>query len=164
SDGVLPSVSCVVPSQPVSEPWPGTVSAGVAYVTSLVNAVMHGPDWNSTAIFLSWDDWGGFYDHVLPPAVDANGYGLRVPGLVISPYARRGFIDHRTLSHDAYVKFIEDDFLGGARLDPSTDGRPDPRPDVRENARQLSDLVNDFDFNQAPRPPLPLPNATTLTS
>ena len=70
---------------------------------------------------------------MLPPRVDRNGYGLRVPAMVISPYARRGFIDHQTLSFDAYNKFIEDDFLNGQRLDPATDGRPDPRPDVRES-------------------------------
>jgi phospholipase C len=156
-DGSLPAVSWVVPSGAVSEHPPGAVSAGQSYVTSLVNAVMNGPDWASTAIFLSWDDWGGFYDHVQPPSVDANGYGLRVPGLVISPYAKQGFIDHQTLSFDAYAKFIEDDFLGGQRLDPATDGRPDPRPDVRENAPQLGDLANDFDFDQPPRPPMALP-------
>jgi phospholipase C len=123
----------------------------------LINAVMRGPDWNSSAIFLSWDDWGGFYDHVPPPTVDGNGYGLRVPAIVISPYARRGFIDHETLSHDAFLKFIEDVFLGGARLDPKKDGRPDQRPDVREDAAVLGDLSRDFDFTQAPRPPLVLP-------
>ncbi|HMC42168.1 MAG TPA: alkaline phosphatase family protein, partial [Acidimicrobiales bacterium] len=155
--GTLPAVSWVVPSGPVSEHPPGLVSAGQAHVTSLVNAVMSGPDWASTAIFLSWDDWGGFYDHVAPPAVDQNGYGLRVPGIVISPYARKDLIDHQTLSFDAYVKFIEDDFLGGARIDPRTDGRPDPRPDVREVAPQLGNLLADFDFSQAPRPPLLLP-------
>jgi phospholipase C len=115
---------------------------------------MRSPNWDSTAIFLTWDDWGGFYDHVAPPVVDLNGYGLRVPGLVISPYARRGFIDHQTLSFDAYLKFIEDRFLGGQRLDPLTDGRPDPRPTVRENVPTLGNLVRDFDFNQRPRPPL----------
>src|SRR5947207_719799 len=113
-------------------------------------AVMGGPQWSSTAIFLTWDDWGGFYDHVPPPIVDHNGYGLRVPGLVISPYARHGFIDHQTLSFDAYVKFIEDDFLNGERLDPRTDGRPDPRPTVRENVPILGNLVRDFDFRQQP--------------
>ena len=110
--------------------------------------------WGSTAIFLSWDDWGGFFDHVLPPRIDENGYGLRVPGLVISPYAKAGYIDHQQLSHDAYLKFIEDDFLGGATLNPATDGRPDRRPSVREEAPGLGDLANDFDFNQQPRPPL----------
>ena len=155
--GTLPAVSWVTPSQIDSEHPPASVNRGQAWVTGLVNRIMRGPDWNSTAIFLSWDDWGGFYDHVAPPTVDGNGYGLRVPAIVISPYAKRGFIDHQTLSHDAFLKFIEDDFLGGARLDPKTDGRPDPRPDVRENAPALGDLVNDFDFSRPPRAPEILP-------
>jgi phospholipase C len=74
------------------------VSRGQTYVTSVVNAVMRSPDWRSTAIFLAWDDWGGFYDHVPPPRVDRNGFGLRVPAIVISPYARRGFIDRTSTS------------------------------------------------------------------
>ena len=78
--GTLPAVSWVVPSGDVSEHPPAPISAGQSYVTSLVNAVMRGPDWSSTAIFLAWDDWGGFYDNVAPPTVDENGYGLRVPG------------------------------------------------------------------------------------
>ena len=86
-----------------------------------------------------------------------QGYGLRVPALLISPYARRGYIDHQILSFDAYLKFIEDDFLGGARIDPKTDGRPDPRPDVRENAKILGNLLSEFDFNQTPRKPMILP-------
>jgi phospholipase C len=155
--GRLPQVSWVVPSGSVSEHPPSRISDGVAYVTSLINALMRGPEWSSTAIFLAWDDWGGFYDHVPPPHVDLNGYGLRVPALVISPYAKPGYIDHQTLSFDAYLKFIEDDFLGSARLDPRTDGRPDPRPTVREDVSILGNLVNDFDFNQAPRPPVILP-------
>jgi len=155
--GTLPAVSWVVPSSAVSEHPRARISYGQSYVTSLINAVMSSPDWSSTAIFLAWDDWGGFYDHVKPVSVDLNGYGLRVPAMVISPYAKRGYIDHQTLSFDAYAKFIEDDFLGGQRLDPRTDGRPDPRPDVRENASVLGNLVNDFDFTQNPRAPLILP-------
>jgi len=154
SAGRLPDVSWVVPSNKVSEHPPARVSLGQAYVTSLINAVMKGPDWNSTAIFLAWDDWGGFYDHVPPPKVDQNGYGLRVPAVVISPYAKKGYIDHQTLSFDAYLKFIEDVFLHGQRLDPRTDGRPDPRPTVREKVAILGDIAGDFDFSQAPRPPL----------
>ncbi len=156
-DGTLPAISWIVPESKVSEHPPAKVSDGQAYVTSLINAIMQGPEWDSTVIFLSWDDWGGFYDHVVPPQVDENGYGLRVPGLVISPYAKKGFIDHQTLSFDAYLKFIEDVFLGGQRLDPATDGRPDPRPSVRENASVLGNLLNDFDFNQTPLPALVLP-------
>jgi phospholipase C len=161
SNGTLPAVSWIDPTGAVSEHPPALVSTGQSYVTGLINTIMKGPDWNSTAIFLSWDDWGGFYDHVTPPVVDQNGYGLRVPGIVISPYAKTGYIDHQTLSHDAYVKFIEDDFLGGQRLDPATDGRPDPRPDVRESNPQLGNLINDFDFRQPPRPPVLLPGGTT---
>jgi phospholipase C len=154
-NGTLPAVSWVVPNGTVSEhPPQGTVSAGQAYVTSLINAVMEGPAWNSTVIFLSWDDWGGFYDHVVPPVVDANGYGLRVPGLVISPWARRGYVDHQVLSFDAYLKLIEDLFLGGERLNPATDGRPDPRPTVRENVAQLGNLLCDFHFSKRPLRPL----------
>jgi phospholipase C len=133
-------------------------------VTRVVNAIMRGPDWSSSAIFLAWDDWGGFYDHVVPPRVDGNGYGLRVPGIVISPYARSGYIDHQVLSFDAYLKFIEDDFLGGARLNPATDGRPDSRPDVRELASILGNLTSDFNFNQSPRPPMLLPRHPHGTS
>jgi phospholipase C len=159
-NGTLPSVVWIAPSFAYSEHPSASIRKGQAYVTGLIDAIMQGPDWDSTAIFLSWDDWGGFYDHVAPPKVDENGYGIRVPGIVISPYARKGFIDHQVLSHDAYVKFIEDDFLGGSRLDPRTDGRPDPRPDVRETMPQLGDLRADFDFSQAPRAPVILPGGT----
>ncbi len=155
--GTLPAVSWVTPSGPNSDHPPASVHQGQAYVTAVINAAMKSPDWNSTAIFLSWDDWGGFYDNAVPPQVDQNGYGLRVPSIVISPYARQGYIDHQVLSSDAYLKFIEDDFLGGARLDPATDGRPDPRPNVRENAPVLGNLITDFNFSQPPRPPLLLP-------
>ena len=84
---------------------------------------------------------------------------------MISPYARRGYVDHQVLSFDAYDKFIEDVFLHGQRLDPRTDGRPDPRPDVRENEPLLGNLIKDFDFSQPPRAPLLLPvdPRTTLT-
>jgi phospholipase C len=80
-----------------------------------------------------------------------------VPGLVISPYARTGFIDHQVMSHDAYNRFIEDDFLGSQRLDPATDGRPDPRPDVREADPLAGNLAHEFNFSQPPRPPEILP-------
>jgi phospholipase C len=155
--GTLPAVSWITPAQGVSEHPPALVSAGQTWVTRLINTIMKGPDWKSTAIFLAWDDWGGFYDHVKPPVVDGQGYGIRVPALVISPYARKGYVDHQVLSSDAYLKFIEDDFLHGQRLDPHTDGRPDSRPSVRENVRILGNLAHDFNFGQKPRPPHLLP-------
>ncbi|HXB27874.1 MAG TPA: alkaline phosphatase family protein [Gemmatimonadaceae bacterium] len=153
----LPQVAWIVPNQKDGEHPPAKVSDGEKYVTGVINAIMQSPQWDSTAIFLSWDDWGGFYDHVVPPKIDENGYGIRVPGLVISPYAKQGYIDHQLLSHDAYLKFIEDVFLANRRIDPRTDGRPDPRPTVRESVRLLGDLQNDFDFTQPPRAPMILP-------
>jgi phospholipase C len=152
--GRLPAVSWVEPNNHVSEHPPALLSNGQAFVTHVINAVMRSRDWRSSAIFLAWDDWGGFYDHVVPPLVDAQGFGLRVPALVISPYARRGFIDHQVGSLDAFTKFIEDDFLGGRRIDPRTDGRPDPRPDVRETFPQVGNKTLDFNFGRKPRQPL----------
>jgi phospholipase C len=155
--GTLPAVTWVVPDIKHSDHPREPLSAGQSWVTRLVNAIMQGPNWKSTAIFLSWDDWGGFYDHVVPPGIDSSGYGIRVPGLVISPYSRKGYVDHQTLSFDAYLKFIEDDFLAGRRIDPLVDGRPDSRPDVRENAPLLGNLMKSFDFKRPPRRPLLLP-------
>jgi phospholipase C len=162
--GTLPAVSWICPDAADSEHPPAKVSAGQSFVTSIVDAAMQSPDWKSTAIFLTWDDWGGFYDHVAPPRIDSLGYGIRVPALVTSPYAKRGYIDHQTLSFDAYLKFIEDVFLRGQRLSPKTDGRPDSRPNVPENSPMLGNLMQDFDFSQPPRPPslLPVHPKTTL--
>jgi phospholipase C len=157
-DGTLPSVSWIVPGRGNHSEHPGTeapITKGMAYVTRIVNRVMRSDLWYDTAIFLTWDDWGGFYDHVEPPKIDHAGYGLRVPGLLISPWADRDLdIDHQTLSFDAYLKLIEDRFLDGQRLDPATDGRPDSRPTVREEVEILGDLADEFDFSQEPIPPL----------
>ena len=171
-NGTLPAVSWIVPSNGLSEHPVAGVTAGQDYVTSLVNAVMQSPYWSSSAIFLSWDDWGGFYDHVIPPNVDTNntknatiqGYGFRVPGLVISPWAKPGYIDHGILSMDSYARYIEDVFMQGTRLDPKTFGEPDSRPELRDRVTyvqflggprtEIDVLENDFDFTQTPLPPL----------
>ena len=158
SNGRLPSVSWVVPGQNVSE-HPGSkkdIGRGMAHVTRLINAVGRSDLWESSAIFVTWDDWGGFYDHAVPPIVDRNGWGIRVPAFLVSPYARQGFIDHQPLSFDAYLKLIEDRFLGGLRLDPrgGIAQRPDSRPTVREEVALLGDLTLEFDFTQTPRRPL----------
>ena len=158
AEGTLPSVSWVMPYSGAGEhPHNGEpIWKGVRHVTSIINAAMEGPDWGSTAIFLTWDDWGGFYDHVRPLRVDENGYGIRVPGLMISPWAKAGTIDSQVLSFDAYLKLIEDLFLEGERLDPETLSRPDSRPTVREDVRILGNLLREFDFSQEPPPPLVL--------
>jgi phospholipase C len=158
-DGTLPAVSWIMPSGANSE-HPGNgepLSKGQAHVTQVINAIARSPLWYRTAIFVAWDDWGGFYDHVSPPRVDGNGYGIRVPAFLVSAWAERGTIDHQTLSFDAYLKLIEDLYLRGQRLDPKTDGRPDSRPTVREDAKILGDLRREFDFDRDPIPPLILP-------
>jgi phospholipase C len=157
ASGTLPSVSWVVPYKGNSEHPTHPVDEGQAWVTQVVNAVMQGPpeQWQHTAIFLTWDDWGGFYDHVVPPVVDIAGYGLRVPGIVISPWVDRSMnIDSQTLSFDAYLKLIEDRFLHGQRLDGQNEGWRDPRPTVREDVDRLGDLRKEFDFSQEPIPDL----------
>jgi phospholipase C len=171
--GRLPQVSWVVPAAPDSEHPPAGITRGMEYVTGIVNTVMRSPYWKDTAIFIAWDDWGGFYDHVAPPNVDHNntetpiqGYGLRVPGIMISAYARAGTIDHAVLSFDSYATFIEDLFMNGARLDPKALGNPDHRPDIRDAITQVSfpngrtakvgNLMDEFDFTQTPLPPLEL--------
>ena len=137
--GTLPQVSWVIPSGAVSEHPPAGVREGMAYVTGLIDSIMQGPDWNTTAIFLAWDDWGGFYDHVVPPKVDQYGYGLRVPGLVISPYARQGYVDHNTYSFESWLKIVEERF--GVKSLTARDA----------NAK---DMLADFDFTQQPRQPV----------
>jgi len=154
--GTLPTVSWVMPSGRNSE-HPGNgapIAKGQEHVTRLINAIMRSELWYRTAIFLAWDDWGGFYDHVRPPRVDENGYGIRVPGLMISPWATGGRIDSQVLTFDAYLRLIEDLYLDGQRLDPMTDGRPDSRPTVREEVGILGDLRDEFDFRQEAIPPL----------
>jgi phospholipase C len=158
AQGTLPSVSWVVPYKGNSEHPTHPVGEGQAWVTQVVNAVMQGPpeQWQHTAIFVTWDDWGGFYDHVVPPVIDVAGYGLRVPGIVISPWVKGGTIDSQTLSFDAYLKVIEDRFLNGQRLDGQNEKWPDPRITVREDVRQLGDLRKEFDFAGKPIPDLVL--------
>ncbi|MEO8475875.1 MAG: alkaline phosphatase family protein [Actinomycetota bacterium] len=149
--GSLPSVSWVMPTRGRGEHPSDRIANGQAWVSRVVNAAMEGPDAPRTAVFLVWDDWGGFYDHVQPTKVDRNGYGIRVPGILISPYASRDLdVDHQLLSFDAYLKLIEDRWLGGRRLDGQNWGWPDPRPTTREDVPGLGDLSLAFDWGQDP--------------
>ncbi len=154
----LPAVSWVIPNNFQSgHPGNSTNPGSEEFAVKVINAIESSPEWASTAILVGWDDGGGEYDHVAPPTVDALGYGMRVPGILISPYARQGFIDHQTLSFDAYNKFIEDTFLSGQRLNPANDGRPDSRPSVRESNPLLGDLNQEFNFSNPPSAPILFP-------
>ncbi len=153
--GTLPAVSWILPDYIDSEHPQASVAVGQSYVTGLVNAVMNGPDWANSAIFITWDDMGGFYDHEPPPFnFDALGLGIREPSIMISPYAISGLIDHQVCSTDCYLKLIEDTFLNGERM--SQSGRADPRPDYRDAQPSYGDLANDFNFGQKPLRPLVL--------
>jgi phospholipase C len=139
----LPSVAWVMPdSDIVSEEPPANVTLGEETVVSEINAVMSSPYWNSTAIFLTWDDWGGFYDHVPPPQVDEYGYGLRVPCLIISPYAKQGFVDGTQGDFTSTLRFIETIFNV---------------PSLATRDARANNLLEAFDFQQNPRAPLVLP-------
>jgi phospholipase C len=150
----VPKVSWIAPGLQVSEhPGGPDLKRGEAYVTTILKQIMANPAlWNSSVVFLAWDDWGGYYDHVRPPKDSAGNlmYGIRVPAITISPWLGLGRMDHQTLSFDAYLKFIEDLFLNGQRL--SGDGRPTP---VRENQPALGDLLTQFDFHRSPMSPPP---------
>jgi phospholipase C len=105
--GNLPAVSWVIPRGPDSEHPTALMSVGENWTVSLVNAVMAGPQWNSTAIFITWDDHGGFYDHVPPPQNDYFGYGPRVPLLIVSPFVQAGTVYHGVASFESVLAFIE---------------------------------------------------------
>jgi phospholipase C len=139
SNGNLPAVSWLVTKSGTSEHPPASVCLGENWTVAQLNAVMQGPEWDSTVVFLTWDDFGGFYDHVAPPVADNFGFGPRVPFLIISPWVRRGHITHTTLEFSSVLKFIEERF----DLDPLT-----------ERDQDANDLVESFDFDQHRLAPL----------
>ncbi|HVD11824.1 MAG TPA: alkaline phosphatase family protein [Gaiellaceae bacterium] len=107
--GTLPEVSYIAPSGPSEHP-PSNLASGQAFVRGLINALMDSKAWESSAFLLAYDDWGGWYDHVKPPQVDAFGYGFRVPAILVSPYARSHYVDHTTLDFTSILRFIEDNW------------------------------------------------------
>ena len=143
----LPNVCWIVPNHADSEHPPADSARGMWYVTNLVNAIMQSEAWKDTVIIVTWDDYGGFHDHVFPPAVDEFGYGPRVPALIISPYARPGFVCHTTFDFTSPLKLIEEHF----GLKPLT---------TRDGA--ANDMQDCFDFNQSPLPPRVISRETQL--
>jgi phospholipase C len=142
SNNKLAAVSWVIPDRLDSDhPGPGA-SGGPSWVAQVVNALGESPYWNSTAIFVTWDDWGGFYDHVKPRQLDYQGLGFRVPMLVVSPYVHRGSISHTNYEFGSILKFIERNW-GLAQL-----GTSDKR------ATSVGDV---FDFTKPPRKFIAIP-------
>ncbi|MGH9469450.1 MAG: phospholipase C [Terriglobia bacterium] len=133
--GTLPAVSYISPDLQDSEHPPASPERGMWYVTRLVNALMQSPYWKDSVVFLTWDDYGGFYDHVAPPQVDAFGFGPRVPMIVISPYAKPGYISHYTYEFCSVLKFVEERWGLGHLT--ARDHRAD-------------DMRDCFNFDQAP--------------
>ena len=143
--GELAQVTWIVPDFAHSD-HPGSGSEGPDWVASIVNAIGNSPFWNSTAIFVTWDDWGGWYDHVDPPKVDAMGPGFRVPLLVISPYAKHGYVSHHMHEASGFIAFIEHNF------DLGTLGTRDAGSDA---------FLDCFDYTQKPPAFTPIPTKVT---
>lgn len=135
--GFLPSVSWLTPPLPLSDHPPSSICEGENWTVEMLNALMRKPKlWRSTAVIMTWDDFGGFYDHVPPPHSDIYGYGPRVPTIVISPWARRT-INHESMSPDSVLNFIETLF----GVDPLYDQRvADPNLEPTEDPSQ-NDLL-----------------------
>jgi phospholipase C len=143
ANGKLGAVTWVMPSWSWSDHPTNQSTSGPQWVASVVNAIGQSKFWNTSAIFIFWDEWGGWFDSVQPPYVDYDGLGFRVPLLIISPYAKQGSVTHVQYEHGSMLRFAEDAF-GLAQLAAS---------DARAN-----DPANDpaaFDFTQPPRPYAP---------
>jgi phospholipase C len=143
--GRLAPVTWLMPLFAQSEHPEYNLCHGENWTTSVVDSIMKSRFWRSTAIFITWDEWGGFYDHVPPTQIDRYGLGIRVPLIVISPYAKQGWVDHRRGEFSSILRFIEDNW--GI-----------PRLTTRD--RSTGNLSYDFDFSQDPRPPDPRPLRT----
>jgi phospholipase C len=120
---------------------PGSVCSGENWTVTQLNALMNGPNWSSSAVFLTYDDFGGFYDHVPPPDIDVYGLGPRVPLLIISPYAKQGYISHTQYELSSVLKFAEEVF---------------GLPSLGQRDAIANDTTDSFDFTQSPRSPFPL--------
>jgi phospholipase C len=141
-NGTLAGVTWITPLCADSDHVACGGGLGPDWVASLVNAVGESPFWDSTAIFVLWDDWGGLYDHVAPPYMDYDGLGFRVPLLIISPYAKANYVSHVQYETASVLTFVEDQF-GLARL-------------AAADARATSPEADAFDFSQPPRPFVPI--------
>lgn len=107
SSGSLPDIAWVMPSLPISDHPPDNIFVGQNFTASIVDAIESSSQWSSTALFITWDDFGGFYDHVVPPAIDQYGDGFRTPLLVVSPWTPAGIVVHTDLRFESLLHFVE---------------------------------------------------------
>jgi phospholipase C len=135
--GKLAQVSWVIPTDTASDHAMINDGSGPAWVASIVNAIGKSKYWANTAIFITWDDWGGWYDHVPPPIINSYEYGFRVPLIVVSPYANRGYVSHVQHDFGSILRFIEEDFN---------------LPSLGYADMPADDLLDCFNFNQTPIP------------
>src|SRR5512138_928673 len=140
-NGTLPAVSYVLllgaTEHPISD-----LALGERAMRTMLHTLMQSDAWETSAFFITYDDWGGWYDHVPPPQVDERGYGFRVPALLVSPYARMGHIDHTLLDHTSILKFIEENW----NISP-----------LAERDAKANNLTTAFDFSMTLRPPIMVP-------
>ena len=138
-NGQLPQVSWLIPPYELSDHPPHNICEGENWTVRAINAIQSGDQWRNSVVILAWDDFGGFYDHVAPPHLDIYGLGPRVPALVISPWAKPGYVESRTLEFSSVLKLIERVF---------------DLPSLGERVRRANDMLDAFDFTQRPNPPL----------
>ncbi|MEO6834639.1 MAG: alkaline phosphatase family protein [Candidatus Tumulicola sp.] len=139
SHGTLSNVSWVVPPGSASDHSGRNSTGGPAWVSSIVNAVGASQYWNDCAIFIVWDDWGGWYDHVKPPVYNSYELGIRVPLIVVSPYAKRGYVSHTQYEFGSILKFTEAAFKTGSLN--TTDARANSLDDVFKFSRPQRPFV-----------------------
>jgi phospholipase C len=138
--GRLPAVTWLVPPTSLSDhPDLGSFCEGRNWTVRMLNAIQQSASWDRTAVVVTWDDFGGFYDHVPPPHVDIYGMGPRVPALIVSPWARPGYVFHETAEFSSVLKMISTIF---------------DVPSLTARDRRANDLLGAFDFSQDPQSPL----------
>ena len=137
--GRLPAVSWLTPEYALSDHPPYSICEGENWTVEVLNELMRSEYWDSTAVILTWDDFGGFYDHVEPPHVDMYGLGPRVPTIVISPWAKPGYVDKDEMEFASVLRFIETVF---------------ELPPLTARDANADDMLSAFDFDQEPLPPL----------
>jgi len=142
-NGILAQVTWIVPAASYSDhAGAGLTDEGPDWVASIVNEIGASQYWDSTVIFISWDDWGGWYDHVNPPQVDAMGLGFRVPLIVVSPYAKHGYISHVEHEFSGFLRYTEEVFN---------------LPNLGTRDVSADDFADCFDYTQTPQPYTQIP-------